>query len=128
MPAIHTGHPSSVIYLMGVNVMHSRRIPPRAATCQYWVLFDFLFAITRTCQFGCLECSNKKPVFQRLEVRQSSEGDARLFELVRAAERGVEAGVYWPNDGSIWCGGCPFTQACARWHENPDAFRSHSEK
>ncbi|MCZ6689319.1 MAG: PD-(D/E)XK nuclease family protein [Planctomycetota bacterium] len=71
---------------------------------------------------------NKKPVFQRLEVSQDSEGDARLFELVRAAGRGVEAGVFWPNDGSIWCGGCPFTQACARWHDNPDALRSHSEK
>ncbi len=69
---------------------------------------------------------NKKPVFQRLEVSQSSEGDARLFELVRAAERGVEAGVFWPNDGSMYCSGCPFSQACAKWHENPDAFRHAS--
>jgi CRISPR/Cas system-associated exonuclease Cas4 (RecB family) len=70
---------------------------------------------------------NKKPVFQRLEVSIGPEGDARLFELVRAAERGVQAGVFFPNEGSLWCSGCPYGNACSRWHDDPASFRRSSD-
>ncbi|MCZ6689749.1 MAG: PD-(D/E)XK nuclease family protein [Planctomycetota bacterium] len=64
----------------------------------------------------------KRPGIQKIEFVRDSDGDARLFELVRAAERGVAAGVFHPNDGSMWCSGCPFTSACSRWEENPNAI------
>ena len=70
---------------------------------------------------------NKKPVFQRIEMRRGPEKDARLFELVRSAEHGVTAGVFFPNDGSMWCSGCPYTSACARWHDNSDGLRRDTE-
>ena len=68
----------------------------------------------------------KKPSMQRIEFVKGPEGDARLFELIRAAERGVRAGVFHPNDGSMWCSGCPFSKACTTWQENPNAFRTNS--
>ena len=68
----------------------------------------------------------KKPGVQKIEFVRGPEGDARLFELVRAAERGVASGVFHPNDGSMWCSGCAFRDACALWQDNPEAIRSDS--
>ena len=62
------------------------------------------------------------PGVQKIDFVRGPEGDARLFELVRAAERGVAAGVFHPNDGSMWCGGCAFRDACSRWEENPNVI------
>ncbi|MCZ6691408.1 MAG: PD-(D/E)XK nuclease family protein [Planctomycetota bacterium] len=64
----------------------------------------------------------KRPGIQKIEFVRGSDGDARLFELVRAAERGVAADVFHPNDGSMWCSGCSFASACSRWEENPNAI------
>ncbi len=70
----------------------------------------------------------KKPGIQKIEFVRGREGDARLFELVRAAERGVAAGVFHPNDGSMWCGGCAYRDACARWEDNPNAISAESAR
>ncbi len=70
----------------------------------------------------------KKPSVQKIEFVKGPEEDLRVFELVRAAERGVAAGVFHPNDGSMWCNGCPYSKACALWQENPRAIPSESEK
>ena len=70
----------------------------------------------------------KKPGIQKIDFVRGPEGDARLFELVKAAERGVAAGVFHPNDGSMWCSGCPYTSACSRWEEDPNAISVDSAR
>ena len=68
----------------------------------------------------------KKPGVQKLEAIKGPEDDARLFELIQAVEKGVAAGVFFPNEGSMWCGGCPHSDACSRWAENPEVLRTSS--
>ncbi len=70
----------------------------------------------------------KKPGVQKIDFVRGPEGDARLFELVRAAERGVASGVFHPNDGSMWCGGCAYSDACFRWEDNPNAISAESAR
>ena len=64
----------------------------------------------------------KKPYLQKIEFVKGPEEDLRVFELVKAAEKGVAAGVFHPNDGSMWCNGCAYSNACALWQDNPNAF------
>lgn len=68
----------------------------------------------------------KKPSVQQIEFVKGSEEDLRVFKLVKAAEKGVQAGVFFPNDGSMWCSGCAYAQACLQWQDNPDVFHSDS--
>ena len=69
---------------------------------------------------------NKTPILQRIQVSQGSEGDARLFELVRTIQRAVESGIFWPVDNPMVCGGCPYTRACAKWQDDPSTLRPDS--
>ncbi len=70
----------------------------------------------------------KRPSVQQIEFVKGPEEDLRVFELVRAAERGVATGVFHPNDGSMWCTSCPYRSACAIWHKNPDAIPSETAR
>ena len=62
---------------------------------------------------------NKKPIVQHIEMARGPLDDVRLFELVKAAERGVKAGAFWPNDSSWLCGTCEFRDACSKWQDSP---------
>lgn len=62
---------------------------------------------------------HRKPTFERIEVVRHQAAFDRLIALVRMAEKGIDAGVFVPNDGCWACNGCGYRSACAKWAAEP---------
>jgi putative RecB family exonuclease len=60
----------------------------------------------------------KAPAVERHPTTRNVDDFARLAELVKVADKIVEAEAYAPNEGSWECGSCQFAKACAGWHRN----------
>ena len=61
---------------------------------------------------------NKTPVIERHATRRSADDFQRLEALVAKAEQIVKHELYYPADGGMYCGGCPFQAACRMWHQS----------
>jgi putative RecB family exonuclease len=61
---------------------------------------------------------NKTPVVETHTTQRGEDSFRRLESLVSKAEEVVKHGVFYPSDGSMYCGGCPFKDACKSWHRN----------
>jgi RecB family exonuclease len=59
-----------------------------------------------------------RPSFERYFVERTEADFARLFALVKTAERMIAAGAFIPADGSYFCGGCGHRAACRAWAEH----------
>jgi putative RecB family exonuclease len=56
----------------------------------------------------------KKPELVSYTTDRTEDDYVRLGELVRLAERCIEAGLFVPNEGGHFCSGCGFTELCRR--------------
>ena len=61
---------------------------------------------------------NKTPVIEQHATRRDGDDYRRLEALVAKAEQIVKHELYYPADGSMYCGGCPFQEPCRAWHQN----------
>jgi putative RecB family exonuclease len=59
---------------------------------------------------------NKTPVIEQHATSRTEDQFARMVELVKLAERAIQAELFLPNEQSFYCGGCPFQEACRAWH------------
>jgi len=56
----------------------------------------------------------KKPELVSYTIDRTPEDYTRLGELVRLAERCIDAGLFIPNEGGHFCSGCGFADLCRR--------------
>ena len=61
---------------------------------------------------------NKTPVIERHTTRRDLDDFLRLEALVAKAEQIVKHQLFYPADGGMYCGGCPFQAACRTWHQS----------
>ena len=59
----------------------------------------------------------KIPSVQILETSRTDEDCNRLLKVFRNVEKGIQAGVFLPNDSSFACacGSCEFKSKCSSW-------------
>jgi hypothetical protein len=56
----------------------------------------------------------KKPKSQQLEAKRTQADIDRFLRLAEQAERGIRAGVFYPND-NYTCGICGYAEMCENW-------------
>lgn len=64
---------------------------------------------------------NKQPVLVRYAVERTADDFARLVELIKLMQAMIEAGHFPPHEGSYFCGGCGFQEACRDWYQGTPA-------
>ena len=60
----------------------------------------------------------KVPAVERHTTYRTADDFARLAELVKVADKIVEAEAFFPCEGGWECGSCPYAKACSAWHRN----------
>lgn len=60
---------------------------------------------------------NKTPIAETHTTRRDQNDFDRMIALIRTIDRMVEAEHFMPNEGSFFCGGCPYQTACQNWHK-----------
>ena len=58
----------------------------------------------------------KAPTVKRFHTSRDDGHYRRLEKLLATADRGIQAGVFLPNETSFACADCPFADRCAGWH------------
>lgn len=58
----------------------------------------------------------KTPAFEAHETRRDPDSGVRLVEFAKIAEKLVNSEAFYPNEQSFYCGSCPHTEACQKWH------------
>ena len=59
---------------------------------------------------------NKTPVFEQHTTERTQDDFVRLGELAVKADAIVANELFYPNEQSFACSGCPFQSACKSWH------------
>ena len=59
---------------------------------------------------------NKTPVVEYHHTTRTQDQFHRMVEMVKMAERVIQAEHFLPNEGSFYCSGCPHQAACKGWH------------
>ncbi|MEN9358760.1 MAG: hypothetical protein RL095_295 [Verrucomicrobiota bacterium] len=59
----------------------------------------------------------KEPSVTRYLTDRTDSDFLRLTKLVLMADRVVEQGLFYPHEGCIACGGCPYASHCVKWHQ-----------
>ena len=67
----------------------------------------------------------KTPTVKHLYTSRDDDSYRRLEKLFVTADKGIQAGIFLPNEGSFACSDCPFADHCSGWHCNP--LESHKE-
>ena len=57
----------------------------------------------------------KIPQVQILPTSRNAAAINRLISVFQSVEKGIRAGVFYPNDTSFLCGGCEYADACGSW-------------
>lgn len=57
----------------------------------------------------------KIPQVQILPTSRTDADSNRLLSVFQSVEKGIRAGVFYPNDTSFFCSGCEFASACESW-------------
>ena len=60
----------------------------------------------------------KAPTVKHLYTSRDEDSYQRLEKLFLMADKGIQAGVFMPNEGSFACSDCPFADHCSGWHCN----------
>ncbi len=58
----------------------------------------------------------KTPTVKHLHTSRDDDHYQRLEKLFLMADKGIQAGIFLPNEGSFACSDCPFADHCAGWH------------
>ena len=58
----------------------------------------------------------KTPAVKHLYTSRDDDSYRRLEKLFLTADRGIQAGVFLPNESSYACVDCPFAGRCSEWH------------
>ena len=58
----------------------------------------------------------KTPAVKHLYTSRDDGHYQRLEKLFLTADRGIQAGVFLPNESSYACVDCPFADRCSEWH------------
>jgi ATP-dependent exoDNAse (exonuclease V) beta subunit len=59
----------------------------------------------------------KEPAVTRYLTDRTDSDFLRFTRLVQQADRIIEQALYYPHEGCMACAGCPYTGACAKWHQ-----------
>ncbi len=57
----------------------------------------------------------KTPKFEQLYTTRDENDEQRLIRKFQEVSRGIEAGIFLPNDSSWLCGSCEYKTACKNW-------------
>ncbi len=66
----------------------------------------------------------KAPTVKRFHTSRDDGHYRRLEKLLATADKGIQAGVFLPNETSFACSDCPYADRCSSWHR--DASRTAS--
>ena len=58
----------------------------------------------------------KTPTVRHFHTSRDDDSYRRLEKLLVAADKGIQAGVFLPNESSFACADCPFADRCSGWH------------
>ena len=58
----------------------------------------------------------KTPTVKHLRTSRDEDSYLRLEKLFLTADKGIQAGIFLPNEGSFACPDCPYADHCAGWH------------
>ena len=58
----------------------------------------------------------KTPTVKHLHTSRDEDHYQRLEKLFLMADKGIQAGIFLPNEGSFACSDCPFADHCSGWH------------
>ena len=58
----------------------------------------------------------KTPAVRHLYTNRNDDHYQRLEKLFLTADKGIQAGIFLPNEGSFACSDCPFADHCSGWH------------
>ncbi len=59
---------------------------------------------------------NKTPVVESHPTTRTLDQFHRMIELVKRVESMIAAEHFLPNEGGMYCAGCPHQAACKAWH------------
>lgn len=68
---------------------------------------SFRFDVVKKC---------RQPVLVQYPVIRDESDFQRLIAIVRLVEKGISAGIFLPNRGSMSCHSCGYEPLCAGWH------------
>jgi len=68
-------------------------------------------------RIGCL-IKTKTPRYEEYITVRSADDETRLIRKITEVYRGMQAGIFLPNDGSWLCARCPYQTACQHWFNN----------
>ena len=58
------------------------------------------------------------PAVRHLYTSRDDDSYQRLEKMFLMADKGIQAGVFMPNEASFACSDCPFADRCSGWHCN----------
>ena len=58
----------------------------------------------------------KSPTVRHFYTSRDEGSYRRLEKLFAMADKGIQAGVFLPNENSFGCADCPYASACTKWH------------
>jgi putative RecB family exonuclease len=61
---------------------------------------------------------NKTPICEQHVTTRTVDQFHRMVELVKLAERMIQAEHFLPNENGFYCAGCPHSTACKAWHRD----------
>ena len=61
----------------------------------------------------------KTPTVRHFHTSRDDDSYRRMEKLFLMADKGIQAGVFMPNESSFACSDCPYADHCSGWHCNP---------
>ena len=58
---------------------------------------------------------SKQPKILVLPTSRKGDDFSRMIRIYKQVERGINAGIFIPNDTSFFCSGCEYAKACESW-------------
>ena len=58
----------------------------------------------------------KTPTVRHFHTSRDDGDYSRLGKLLATADRGIQAGIFLPNETSFACSDCPYADRCSQWH------------
>ena len=80
-----------------------------------WCAFEKVHGRSPSFRFDVVTKA-KAPTVKRFHTSRDDNHYRRLEKLFLTADKGIQAGVFLPNETSFACPDCPFADRCAGWH------------
>ncbi len=81
----------------------------------YLYAYHHLHGIHPAMRFDVI-VKNKTPVVERHPTSRTQDQFNRMVELIKRVESMIDAEHWLPNEGSMYCAGCPHQVVCKAWH------------